>query len=68
MTPKPDCPICPPGTCKGYPFLWRMMAEKPEKYAAIHARANESDADRAARLIAENPQSSRRRGRRGCCG
>jgi hypothetical protein len=42
-----------------------MMAENPARYARMHARLNESDADRAARLIAENPPG---RKRRGCCG
>ena len=52
-----DCPICPAGTCRGYPHLWRRMRAEPVRWAKVHESVNapECDAARAARLSAEFP-------------
>lgn len=34
------CPACPPGTCRGYPHLWRRMREHPARWAKVHDRVN----------------------------
>jgi hypothetical protein len=41
----PDCPVCPPGTCKGYPHLWQRMRENPLAYRKIHDSINGSSLD-----------------------
>jgi Family of unknown function (DUF6171) len=35
-----ECPICAPGSCKGYPHLWKMMRENPSRWFHIHEQVN----------------------------
>ena len=35
-----DCPICEPGTCKGYPHLWRKLREDHDRWFAFHEKIN----------------------------
>lgn len=35
------CSICqPPEQCKGYPHLWKRLAEDPERWRKTHDRVN----------------------------
>jgi hypothetical protein len=43
-----DCPVCRPGTCRGYPHLWRQLARDREKWLPVHDQVNAS-ADTVAR-------------------
>ena len=36
-----DCPICQPGTCKGYPHLWRRMSEDLAAWIEVHEQIND---------------------------
>jgi len=58
-TSTDDCPICAPGTCRGYPHLWKMLRSGmlSKRWREIHERVNSPDDDmaRAAALIEQFP-------------
>lgn len=35
-----DCPICPPGACKAYPYIWAKMRTDRETWFGIHEELN----------------------------
>ena len=55
MSIPDDCPICKPGTCKGYPHLWQKLREEPWRWYEFHAKINGYEVKKASDFSLQYP-------------